>query len=56
MTWIMTHPWMTFFLVAFGLMVLDNAIANICQTVTKCRYIKACAEAEEQPKPPEEGK
>ena len=31
--WIMVHPWMTFFLAALALLVIDSAIANICKVV-----------------------
>ena len=31
------HPWMTFFLIVFGLLVLDNAIVNIVNTCRRKR-------------------
>lgn len=32
--WIMAHPWMTFFLAALALLVIDSAISNICKMVS----------------------
>lgn len=29
----MAHPWMTFFLLALALLVVDSAITNICKAV-----------------------
>ena len=39
---------------AFGLLVLDSAIVNICRPVARCKYIKACVELGEQPKQEED--
>lgn len=39
--WCMAHPWMTFWLVALALVVIDNALANF----VRGRAFKSCADA-----------
>ena len=31
--WCMAHPWLTFFLILFALVVLDNVIGNILRVI-----------------------
>lgn len=38
--WIMAHPWMTFFIVIVGLLILDSIIANICNCVQRIKQTR----------------
>lgn len=33
MEWVLAHPWLTFWLGFFGLVIIDSIIANICNTI-----------------------
>lgn len=33
MEWMIAHPWLTFWLGFFGLVIIDSIVANICNTI-----------------------
>ena len=33
MEWMIAHPWLTFWLGFFGLLIIESIVANICRTI-----------------------
>lgn len=41
--WCMAHPWLTFWIIIVALLVLDNAIGNVCRLLNNRLRVR-CAE------------
>lgn len=53
--WAMTHPWMTFFLIALALLVLDGAITNMFRFFNNILRVISAKSGKEPPELEEKG-